>query len=337
MNAKTLKFIQRAKLIHPDKYDYSKVNYKTNKTKVIITCPLHGDFTQSPESHLRLRGCPECGRASQSALRTKSKEQYIIDAKKKHGDFYDYSEVLYINNNTDIIIICSIHGKFKQNPNNHMRGKGCYNCYLEKSSMSQTKSIDQFKEEATATHKGKYDYSKSIYICNLQELIIICPSHGEFLQMPKVHLRGGGCKKCKDCGYSKLALTWLDKLSYITNMEIQHAGNKGEYVVTLQSGKQYKLDGAYVGESNKIAFEFNGSFWHGDPRKYDPDKINQINGKTFGNLYEITLNKKEKLEKLGWMVISIWESDFNDNIILYPEDCEKIFGTSDVEFIMFPY
>lgn len=54
-------FIKRANLVHHDKYDYSKVEYKNNHTKICITCPKHGDFWQMPYSHLDGKGCPECG------------------------------------------------------------------------------------------------------------------------------------------------------------------------------------------------------------------------------------------------------------------------------------
>jgi len=56
----TEEFIQKAKEIHKNKYNYSKVNYTDAKVKVIITCPSHGDFYQTPNSHLTGCGCPRC-------------------------------------------------------------------------------------------------------------------------------------------------------------------------------------------------------------------------------------------------------------------------------------
>lgn len=53
-------FIADAISVHGDKYDYSKVEYKTNATKVCIICPRHGEFWQTPNDHLRGRGCPVC-------------------------------------------------------------------------------------------------------------------------------------------------------------------------------------------------------------------------------------------------------------------------------------
>jgi len=53
-------FINKSKLIHGDKYDYSKVYYKTNKNKVVIICSEHGEFSQSPSHHTMGSGCPTC-------------------------------------------------------------------------------------------------------------------------------------------------------------------------------------------------------------------------------------------------------------------------------------
>lgn len=54
-------FIKRAKLIHGDKYDYSLVDYKNNKTKIKIICKQCGTiFEQLPENHLKYEGCPNC-------------------------------------------------------------------------------------------------------------------------------------------------------------------------------------------------------------------------------------------------------------------------------------
>jgi len=53
-------FIEEVKEIHLDKYNYSKVEYKNNRTKVCIICPVHGEFLQSPKQHTRGEGCPYC-------------------------------------------------------------------------------------------------------------------------------------------------------------------------------------------------------------------------------------------------------------------------------------
>ena len=56
----TEEFIAKAKAVHGDRYDYSKVEYVNSKTKLCIICPKHGDFWQLPSNHLRGHGCVKC-------------------------------------------------------------------------------------------------------------------------------------------------------------------------------------------------------------------------------------------------------------------------------------
>ncbi len=89
-------FVQRSNNIHNNKYDYSLVEYITNSVKVKITCSIHGVFVQTPNKHMNGQGCPKCGFISTRVKRTKSEEQFIIDAWCKHGDKYNYSLVEYL-------------------------------------------------------------------------------------------------------------------------------------------------------------------------------------------------------------------------------------------------
>lgn len=117
-------FINRATKIHDCKYDYSKVNYKNTDTKVIIGCPMHGDFEQTPHHHLNGVGCPMCG------SKTYDTDEFIRKAKLRHGDKYDYSKTVYRGKKHKVIITCPIHGDFEQSPQNHLRKTGCPECGL---------------------------------------------------------------------------------------------------------------------------------------------------------------------------------------------------------------
>lgn len=111
--------------VHGDKYDYSKVDYVGSKTDVTIVCREHGDFPQSPNSHLKGRGCPYC--AGNTRLTT---EEFIEKSKVVHGDLYDYSKTIYGQNNREgVIIICKEHGEFTQAPFDHLEGCGCPRCH----------------------------------------------------------------------------------------------------------------------------------------------------------------------------------------------------------------
>lgn len=85
----TEEFIKRAKAIHGNTYDYSKVEYVNSKTKVIITCPVHGDFEQLPHNHLRGCGCDKCAQEEIGRRARLTKEQFIKKARKVHGNMYN--------------------------------------------------------------------------------------------------------------------------------------------------------------------------------------------------------------------------------------------------------
>lgn len=142
-------FMIQATSIHGDKYDYSLVKFSTVKDSVKIICHKHGEFEQSVDQHINSKsGCPKCGKESV----TKSKEQFIKDAIKIHGDKYDYSLVEYINNQTYITIICKMHGEFKQSPNSHLQRSGCPFC------VNKTEGkIKQFLNQNNISYISQYD------------------------------------------------------------------------------------------------------------------------------------------------------------------------------------
>lgn len=121
-------FIDNATKKHNNKYSYTNTVYVNSKTKVTITCPIHGDFEQMPDSHMRGGGCTKCKYESISNSMRSTQEEFITKAKNKHSDYYDYSQTTYTTDKNKIAIICPIHGEFTQRPNCHLKGKGCPSC-----------------------------------------------------------------------------------------------------------------------------------------------------------------------------------------------------------------
>ena len=188
----TEQFIEKATKLHNGKYDYSKVEYKNAKTKVCILCPIHGEFWQKPNDHLNGCGCSVCGIKKVKIALSGKKEDFIEKAKQIHGNKYDYSKVEYFNNKTRVCVICPQHSEFWQTPKAHLRGQGCPYC-----SKTKKLTLNEFIAKANIIHNNTYDYSKTKYVNNKTLVCIICPKHGEFLQIPNAHLRGHGCPKCK--------------------------------------------------------------------------------------------------------------------------------------------
>lgn len=118
-----------------------------------------------------------------------SKEDFVQSAIIKHGNLYDYSEVVYVRSKAKVNIICATHGIFAQSPNLHLRGRGCPSCKLV--------DIDKFIFRSKQLHGNRYDYSK-VVISNVNDkVIIICPKHGKFIQRARDHIARNGCPLCK--------------------------------------------------------------------------------------------------------------------------------------------
>ena len=186
----TEEFIEKARKIHSDKYDYSKVEYVNSKTKVCIICPEHGEFWQIPNAHLKGQGCSKCAKIKTSDIKRKTTDVFINELKTIFGDEYDYSKVNYINNRVKVCIICPEHGEFEMKPLHLIHKHGCPKC------AGRNRTTDEFIEKARQIHGDKYDYLNTVYNGSHKIIKIICPKHGLFTQTPHLHLRGHGCLKC---------------------------------------------------------------------------------------------------------------------------------------------
>ena len=205
----TEEFIAEAKLVHGDKYDYSKTNYTGSKNKIIIVCLKHGEFEQVANSHLRGKGCKECGIIKQA----RSLDQFINMSVYIHNNKYDYSYTNYKNSIEKIKILCPKHGEFYQKPANHLQGQGCPSCDISK---KYTK--EEFIQKSAILHKNKYDYSKVNYVNSKIKITIICPVHGEFSTTPHSHLGiKTGCPSCADYGFQPNKPAYLYYLKVTTN------------------------------------------------------------------------------------------------------------------------
>jgi very-short-patch-repair endonuclease len=220
---------------------------------------------------------------------------FIIDATLKHGDMYDYSNVKYVNSSTKVEIICKIHGSFLQRPTNHLVGNGCPKCGGRIQS-----NTTEFVSKAKAIHLDKYIYDKVLYVTARKKVIIGCARHGDFLQTPCDHLSGYGCPRCAH-KVSKWENEFLDSLNK-PNLKRQHHISVGS--------KRFLVDG--YDEENKMVYECNGDYYHGNIFEFDEKEMNTKVKKTYGELYRLTHEKKEILESAGYKVMSIWESDWKE-------------------------
>lgn len=282
-------FIEKAKIIHGNLYNYSNVNYEHNKIKVEIICKTHGSFWQTPNNHLSGYGCIDCG-----GTKRLTTQAFIKKAKGIHKNLYDYSRSNYKNDYTKIIIKCKIlnHGFFKVTPNNHLiKQSGCPKC------MGRNRTTKEFIEMSNKIHNNFYNYSTTIYKKSHIKLMIICPLHGKFNQSPHKHLMKQGCPQCKTEMF--ISKNEIDFLNYLGISKNNHQIKIGNYYVD--------------GMRDNIIYEFLGDFWHGNPEKFNPNKTNPLDyyKRTYKQLYDYTFYRFDKLKYLGHNIKYIWENDWN--------------------------
>lgn len=178
--------IEQFKQVHGEKYTYGKFVYVDAKTKAIITCRIHGDFSQIPDSHKHGNGCKQCGILSAAKKQSRTLQDFLNRSIEIHHDKYDYSLVEYVNDGTKVKIKClTCYKIFNQTPNKHLAGNGCKNCAQQYLASIYKKSLEDFVKEAREIHHDKYDYSLVEYVneknkvkikcldCNLLEIIYL--------------------------------------------------------------------------------------------------------------------------------------------------------------------
>lgn len=225
----TEQFITEAILVHGSKYGYAKVEYKGNRSKVIITCLIHGMFEQTPYGHLRGSGCRACALEYVQNGNRKSQEQCVLDFIKVHKDTYDYTKTQYINDVDKVSIICKIHGEFQQSPTSHKQGNGCPKCGKLIASKKRIISFEEFIQNAIYTHGNKFTYFKNEYKAYKKNTIIQCNDCDSiFSTSPQHHAgpNGTGCPSCATSGFNptKPAILYYLKITTDSNQALYKIG-----------------------------------------------------------------------------------------------------------------
>lgn len=190
-------FINQAKEVHGDKYDYSKSIYIKNSDKLEIICPEHGSFFQTPANHLSNHACKKCFNKKLSESIRFTNEEIIKKFRNIHGNIYDYSKFKYSKSKIKSTIICKLHGDFLLDASTHIVGVGCAKCGREKATKSSTKTINEFLFDARRIHGDIYDYSLINYKGVKDKVQIICKRCNHiFFQTPDGHCQGKGCRDC---------------------------------------------------------------------------------------------------------------------------------------------
>lgn len=312
---KTEEFIIKAKKVHYNEdLDYSKAVYVNNRTPLCIIdndlmpdgVKTYGEYWQTPYNHLRGQSHPLKRKDKISKSKSSKQEEIIQRFNEVHkGENLDYSKVQYKNMHTKVCIIDPVYGEYWQEPATHLKGCG----HPMRGRQQTTDAIkhlpvEKFIDKSENIHNGKYSYVNinKDFLTYRENVPIVCPKHGEFLQSVGNHLAGKGCPKCGN-HYSKYEDEICDYLKSVYPDIVIEQHNK-----TILDGKEIDI---YFPEL-KIGIEFNGLRWHtewfaGKNPDYHYQKTIDCNKKGIGliqifedeyvNKKELVLNKIKHIVK----------------------------------------
>ena len=305
-------FVRQSKEVHGDKYTYDNVVYIASNKKVMITCPIHKDFPQTPNNHLSGNGCDKCYRERKTSntkdfIKKAQQIHFLYDEDGKKIPKYTYDNVVYYKAIEDVNITCPLHGDFPQPPDSHLSGHGCHKCGI----ISKTSNKKDFIKKSQGIHFlydedrnkiPKYTYDNVDYKGALIKVMITCPIHspihGDFPQTPSSHLNGIGCPWCKKSkGEKRISQILFEKsINYVQSKKyddcISYKSRNG------LSKRCYKLTFDFYLPDQNTLIEFDGAYHFGKSRD-NQDYISQVFNDREKNDY--TKAKNIKLIRIGYL------------------------------------
>ena len=241
-------FIAKAEQLHNGKYTYEKTVYTLSAAKIIVGCPIHGDFSVTANNHVsksNLCGCPACG-----GTKKQSYADFLRAARNIHGDKYDYTQVQYAGTQVPVRIICPQHGEFMQSPTRHTQGRGCHQCGGTKR-MCMSEAV----AAANVRHNEYYSYELvDLTAKYTDEVNIVCPRHGNYTQVMKYHVsRGWGCPACA----TRSSVPENEIAEFLSQYTTVERRNR-----KIIAPKEIDI---WLPTYN-IGIEYNGVFWHTESR-----------------------------------------------------------------------
>lgn len=238
-------FINKAREIHGDKYDYSKVEYVNNITPVCIICPEHGEFWQTPNKHLSKRGCASCGAKRRTEKQIRTNKKFISQLKEIFGDKYDYSKVTYVKAKVPVTIICPKHGEFIARPDHLLDGHGCPKC---RGSILELTVIQKLREL-----KIKYIYEyRDKEIFGKQSLDFYLPDYNIAIECQGEQHFNDTYFKVKNIEDTKKQLNYVQELDKKKKQLCKENNIKLIYFLEKKFVKYLEDDDIYFTDINKI-------------------------------------------------------------------------------------
>lgn len=306
-----------------DRFAYEDTVCKGICSLTIFRCVEHNEkFSQRANGHLDGHiGCIACKKAIHNKT-IWTTETFIAASRAQFGDQFGYGKFIYTSFGVDSIFTCNQHSlDFLQTPKGHLLGQAaCSKCHKEQNGRTHWTTESFIEASKDAFGSNKFGYAKFEFNGVLTESQFECLEHNKsFRQIPRNHLQGSlGCQDCKDLmfahrnrmnagsvgagGTSKVEGEWLDYLG----VDKQYRGLS----ITIGE-KRFIVDA--LDETNKVAYEFFGTYWHSDPRKYDPSDMHTVIGTTHGENYAKSMERIELLKSAGYTVVVMWEMDWDEH------------------------
>ena len=287
-------FIRRAQKVHAgEDLDYSEVEYINNRTPVKIIDKEYGAFWQTPTNHLRGHRHPMRKGKRISASKAMSQEEFIARAQEVHkGENLDYSEVEYVNMHTPVKIICreldadgNEYGAFWQEPASHLKGHTNKHLMRDRQARKEKERNAPVILEKLKALRPDYDFSEAVYDGYRGEMVVICPTHGEFKTTAERLLAGKGCPRCGHSISKSEEEIYNFLLQYFSKEEVVRRDK------SVLDGMELDI---FIPARN-FAIEYNGLRWHSE---------------AFGKGGDYHLKKTEKCAEKGIVLIQIFEDEF---------------------------
>lgn len=272
--------------------------YLGNGVKIKFVCGENHVWEARPGDILsKHSGCPHCaGTVSRSATAA------LAEIQEKHplltiiSNHYDK-----LGRREQIEAQCEYGHTWNTHYERLINGHYCPHCFQNAKYTTQTFAGKLAGVTKTLRITGEY-------INSTTPIDTECLDCGNVWQpRPYTILQGGGCPACsRNNKFSKKALAWLAYTEAVDGVQINHAKKQGEYRIP---GTKYRADG-YCPSTNTI-YEFYGDYWHGNPAVFEPHDHNQHLDKTFGELYQKTIERETEIRSLGYNLETMWEQDFD--------------------------
>ena len=247
----TEQFISEAKNYWGNRFSYENTKYIDSKTKIIVTCPVHGDFYTNPKDFIRGHGCPKCAHnlvSERNKNKRLPKEEFINRGKMLYGDLFSYDKTEYVTRKTKVIIHSNLLNEdFITTPDSF------YRATFPQKYRGEDKKLNNFSQEyfvkLVSLMRPEYDYSKVEYKGYKEKICVICPEHGEFFIEPgNLIYNNEGCPKCNQSHGEAFVENVLKSIN---------VDYKWQFPININNQK-FIIDFCLILNNKTIFIEYNG-------------------------------------------------------------------------------